>query len=73
MPWVAIPFLLHQREHLVIFDVQEQRDLLQSLRHAAFVSENESSVGNYSTERRHSLCAKEFRKLGFVVSSAQTL
>uniref|UniRef100_A0A670ZTX2 ELMO domain-containing protein n=1 Tax=Pseudonaja textilis TaxID=8673 RepID=A0A670ZTX2_PSETE len=44
---------------------QEQRDLLQSLRHAAFVSENESSAGSYNTERRHSLCAKEFRKLGF--------
>uniref|UniRef100_A0A8D2KRV3 Engulfment and cell motility 3 n=1 Tax=Varanus komodoensis TaxID=61221 RepID=A0A8D2KRV3_VARKO len=48
---------------------QEQRELLQSLRHAAFVSENESSTGSSNTERRHSLCAKEFRKLGFVNNS----
>uniref|UniRef100_A0A670YI65 ELMO domain-containing protein n=1 Tax=Pseudonaja textilis TaxID=8673 RepID=A0A670YI65_PSETE len=52
---------------------QEQRDLLQSLRHAAFVSENESSAGSYNTERRHSLCAKEFRKLGFVNNSNPAL
>ncbi|ETE63681.1 Engulfment and cell motility protein 3 [Ophiophagus hannah] len=52
---------------------QEQRDLLQSLRHAAFVSENESSAGGYNTERRHSLCAKEFRKLGFVNNSNPAL
>ncbi|KAJ7311959.1 hypothetical protein JRQ81_006282 [Phrynocephalus forsythii] len=49
---------------------QEQRELLQSLRHVAFVSENESSTSSSSnTERRHSLCAKEFRKLGFVNNS----
>nr|XP_016851703.1 PREDICTED: engulfment and cell motility protein 3 isoform X1 [Anolis carolinensis] len=48
---------------------QEQRELLHSLRHAAFVSENESSAGNSNTERRHSLCSKEFRKLGFMNNS----
>ncbi|KAH0619555.1 hypothetical protein JD844_000274 [Phrynosoma platyrhinos] len=40
-----------------------------SLRHAAFVSENDSSTGSSNTERRHSLCSKEFRKLGFVNNS----
>ncbi|XP_061449853.1 engulfment and cell motility protein 3 isoform X2 [Rhineura floridana] len=45
---------------------QEQREILQSLRHVAFVSENELSASSSNTERRHSLCAKEFRKLGFL-------
>ncbi|XP_068595231.1 engulfment and cell motility protein 3 [Brachionichthys hirsutus] len=40
----------------------EQRDVLHSLRQAAFETESENSLSN---ERRHSLCAKEFRKLGF--------
>ncbi|XP_053126547.1 engulfment and cell motility protein 3 isoform X3 [Hemicordylus capensis] len=48
---------------------QEQRELLQSLRHVAFESENESSAGGFNTERRRSLCAKEFRKLGFMNNS----
>uniref|UniRef100_A0A8C5X4W7 Engulfment and cell motility 3 n=1 Tax=Malurus cyaneus samueli TaxID=2593467 RepID=A0A8C5X4W7_9PASS len=48
---------------------QEQRDLLQSLRQTAFESESEASTGNFSTERRRSLCAKEFRKLGFMNNS----
>uniref|UniRef100_A0A8C3UKS2 Engulfment and cell motility 3 n=1 Tax=Catharus ustulatus TaxID=91951 RepID=A0A8C3UKS2_CATUS len=48
---------------------QEQRDLLQSLRQAAFESESEVSAGTFSTERRRSLCAKEFRKLGFMNNS----
>ncbi|XP_059713292.1 engulfment and cell motility protein 3 isoform X1 [Haemorhous mexicanus] len=48
---------------------QEQRDLLQSLRQAAFESESEASAGTFSTERRRSLCAKEFRKLGFMNNS----
>uniref|UniRef100_A0A803WA62 Engulfment and cell motility 3 n=3 Tax=Ficedula albicollis TaxID=59894 RepID=A0A803WA62_FICAL len=48
---------------------QEQRDLLQSLRQAAFESEGEAPAGTFSTERRRSLCAKEFRKLGFVNNS----
>ncbi|KAF2987048.1 hypothetical protein EK904_004089 [Melospiza melodia maxima] len=48
---------------------KEQRDLLQSLRQAAFESESEAAAGTFSTERRRSLCAKEFRKLGFLVCS----
>ncbi|EMP26869.1 Engulfment and cell motility protein 3 [Chelonia mydas] len=44
---------------------QEQRERLQSLRHSAFESENEPSAGTFSTERRRSVCVKEFRKLGF--------
>uniref|UniRef100_A0A8C3SJH0 Engulfment and cell motility 3 n=1 Tax=Chelydra serpentina TaxID=8475 RepID=A0A8C3SJH0_CHESE len=44
---------------------QEQRELLQSLRHSAFESENEPSAGTFSAERRRSVCVKEFRKLGF--------
>lgn len=47
--------------------LQEQRELLQSLRQTAFESESEASASNFSTERRRSLCAKEFRKLGFMV------
>ncbi|XP_061532278.1 engulfment and cell motility protein 3 isoform X2 [Phycodurus eques] len=41
---------------------QEQRDVLHSLRQAAFETESENSL---SHERRRSLCAKEFKKLGF--------
>uniref|UniRef100_A0A3B4VIK1 Engulfment and cell motility 3 n=1 Tax=Seriola dumerili TaxID=41447 RepID=A0A3B4VIK1_SERDU len=41
---------------------QEQRDILHSLRQAAFETESENSL---SHERRRSLCAKEFKKLGF--------
>ncbi|NXN27061.1 ELMO3 protein, partial [Nycticryphes semicollaris] len=48
---------------------QEQRELLQSLRQTAFESESEAPAGTFSTERRRSLCAKEFRKLGFVNNS----
>ncbi|XP_048371714.1 engulfment and cell motility protein 3 [Sphaerodactylus townsendi] len=48
---------------------QEQRELLQSLRHSAFELENDSSSSSFNTERRRSLCAKEFRKLGFVNNS----
>uniref|UniRef100_A0A8D2P134 Engulfment and cell motility 3 n=1 Tax=Zosterops lateralis melanops TaxID=1220523 RepID=A0A8D2P134_ZOSLA len=48
---------------------QEQRDLLQSLRQTAFESESEVPAGSFSTERRRSLCAKEFRKLGFLNNS----
>lgn len=44
---------------------QEQRDILHGLRQAAFETESENSL---SHERRRSLCAKEFRKLGFSVS-----
>ncbi|NXX82549.1 ELMO3 protein, partial [Urocolius indicus] len=44
---------------------QEQRELLQWLRQSAFEPENEGPAGGFSTERRRSLCAKEFRKLGF--------
>ncbi|XP_056216830.1 engulfment and cell motility protein 3 isoform X3 [Falco biarmicus] len=48
---------------------QEQRELLQSLRQTAFESEGEAPASNFSTERRRSLCAKEFRKLGFMNNS----
>ncbi|KAM9289285.1 engulfment and cell motility protein 3 isoform 1-T1 [Morus bassanus] len=48
---------------------QEQRELLQSLRQTAFESEGEVPASNFSTERRRSLCAKEFRKLGFMNNS----
>ncbi|XP_069724533.1 engulfment and cell motility protein 3 isoform X2 [Phaenicophaeus curvirostris] len=48
---------------------KEQRDLLQSLRQTAFESESEAPASNFSTERRRSLCAKEFRKLGFMNNS----
>ncbi|XP_056106945.1 engulfment and cell motility protein 3-like isoform X2 [Rhinichthys klamathensis goyatoka] len=41
---------------------QEQRDMLHGLRQAAFEIESESGLSN---ERRRSLCAKEFKKLGF--------
>uniref|UniRef100_A0A673N5U7 Engulfment and cell motility protein 3-like n=1 Tax=Sinocyclocheilus rhinocerous TaxID=307959 RepID=A0A673N5U7_9TELE len=41
---------------------QEQRDMLHVLRQAAFETESESGLSN---ERRRSLCAKEFKKLGF--------
>uniref|UniRef100_A0A667Y747 Engulfment and cell motility 3 n=1 Tax=Myripristis murdjan TaxID=586833 RepID=A0A667Y747_9TELE len=40
----------------------EQRDILHGLRQAAFETESDNSL---STERRRSLCAKEFKKLGF--------
>ncbi|XP_034032817.1 engulfment and cell motility protein 3 [Thalassophryne amazonica] len=41
---------------------QEQRDILHGLRQTAFETESENSL---SHERRRSLCAKEFKKLGF--------
>uniref|UniRef100_A0AAR2IRG6 ELMO domain-containing protein n=1 Tax=Pygocentrus nattereri TaxID=42514 RepID=A0AAR2IRG6_PYGNA len=41
---------------------QEQREALHSLRQAVFETESEGSLSN---ERRRSLCAKEFKKLGF--------
>ncbi|XP_065147833.1 engulfment and cell motility protein 3 [Paramisgurnus dabryanus] len=41
---------------------QEQREMLHGLRQAAFETESESNLSN---ERRRSLCAKEFKKLGF--------
>ncbi|KAI4885978.1 hypothetical protein NFI96_033064 [Prochilodus magdalenae] len=40
----------------------EQREALHSLRQAVFEMESEGSLSN---ERRRSLCAKEFKKLGF--------
>uniref|UniRef100_A0A5G2QVJ7 Engulfment and cell motility 3 n=1 Tax=Sus scrofa TaxID=9823 RepID=A0A5G2QVJ7_PIG len=43
---------------------QEQREQLQALRQAAFEPEGES-LGGLSADRRRSLCAREFRKLGF--------
>uniref|UniRef100_A0A8C0ILK7 Engulfment and cell motility 3 n=1 Tax=Chelonoidis abingdonii TaxID=106734 RepID=A0A8C0ILK7_CHEAB len=44
---------------------QEQRELLQFLRHSAFELESEPSAGTVSAERRRSVCVTEFRKLGF--------
>ncbi|XP_017917626.1 PREDICTED: engulfment and cell motility protein 3 isoform X4 [Capra hircus] len=44
---------------------QEQREQLQALRQAAFEPEGESMGAGLSTDRRRSLCAREFRKLGF--------
>ncbi|XP_029009170.1 engulfment and cell motility protein 3 [Betta splendens] len=41
---------------------QDQREILHGLRQAAFETESENSLSN---ERRRSLCAKEFKKLGF--------
>ncbi|XP_017329745.1 engulfment and cell motility protein 3 isoform X3 [Ictalurus punctatus] len=41
---------------------QEQREALHSLRQAVFETEGDGSLSN---ERRRSLCAKEFKKLGF--------
>ncbi|XP_041123380.1 engulfment and cell motility protein 3 isoform X1 [Polyodon spathula] len=41
---------------------QEQRDMLHGLRQLAFESDSEASL---TTEKRRSLCAKEFKKLGF--------
>ncbi|KAK6317986.1 hypothetical protein J4Q44_G00112770 [Coregonus suidteri] len=41
---------------------QDQRESLHALRQAAFETESENSL---SHERRRSLCAKEFKKLGF--------
>lgn len=52
---------------------QEQREQLHSLRQTAFESESEAPASTFSTERRRSLCAKEFRKLGFTVSPPHTL
>lgn len=48
-----------------LLPLQEQRDILHGLRQLAFECESESSLSN---ERRRSLCAKEFKKLGFSVS-----
>nr|XP_005896668.1 PREDICTED: engulfment and cell motility protein 3 [Bos mutus] len=44
---------------------QEQREQLQALRQAAFEPEGESVSAGLSADRRRSLCAREFRKLGF--------
>ncbi|MED6239525.1 hypothetical protein ATANTOWER_007601 [Ataeniobius toweri] len=41
---------------------QDQRDILHRLRQAAFETESENNLNH---ERRRSLCAKEFKKLGF--------
>ncbi|XP_025969014.1 engulfment and cell motility protein 3 isoform X2 [Dromaius novaehollandiae] len=67
----SISLNLHERRMRTPMDPysQEQRELLQSLRQTAFESESETPTGNFSTERRRSLCAKEFRKLGFVNNS----
>ncbi|NXP74290.1 ELMO3 protein, partial [Ramphastos sulfuratus] len=44
---------------------QEQREQLQALRLAAFETAGETSGGGPSPERRRSLSAQQFRKLGF--------
>ncbi|XP_069509990.1 engulfment and cell motility protein 3 isoform X2 [Ambystoma mexicanum] len=43
----------------------EQRELLQTLRLAAFESDSDPATSHFNTERRRSLFAKEFKKLGF--------
>uniref|UniRef100_G1NUW6 Engulfment and cell motility 3 n=1 Tax=Myotis lucifugus TaxID=59463 RepID=G1NUW6_MYOLU len=48
---------------------QEQREQLQTLRQAAFELEGESPSAGLSADRRRSLCAREFRKLGFTNSN----
>uniref|UniRef100_A0A8B9I2W1 Engulfment and cell motility 3 n=1 Tax=Anser brachyrhynchus TaxID=132585 RepID=A0A8B9I2W1_9AVES len=67
----SVSLNLHDRRMRTPMDPysQEQRELLQSLRQAAFESESEAPTSNFSTERRRSLCAKEFRKLGFMNNS----
>ncbi|KAM8799351.1 engulfment and cell motility protein 3 [Eudromia elegans] len=67
----SISLNLHERRMRTPMDpyAQEQRELLQSLRQAAFEPESETPASTFSTERRRSLCAKEFRKLGFVNNS----
>uniref|UniRef100_A0A5F8HAI7 Engulfment and cell motility 3 n=1 Tax=Monodelphis domestica TaxID=13616 RepID=A0A5F8HAI7_MONDO len=44
---------------------QEQREQLQALRQAAFEPDGESQGSGLSADRRRSICAREFRKLGF--------
>uniref|UniRef100_A0A8C9GBT7 ELMO domain-containing protein n=1 Tax=Pavo cristatus TaxID=9049 RepID=A0A8C9GBT7_PAVCR len=67
----SVSLNLHERRMRTSMDPysQEQRELLQSLRQAAFESESDAPAGTFSTERRRSLCAKEFRKLGFMNNS----
>ncbi|XP_055992400.1 engulfment and cell motility protein 3 [Sorex fumeus] len=48
---------------------QEQREQLQALRQAAFECDGESLGSGLSADRRRSLCAREFRKLGFTNSN----
>ncbi|XP_068022709.1 engulfment and cell motility protein 3 isoform X2 [Melanerpes formicivorus] len=48
---------------------QEQRELLQALRLAAFEADGEVLAGGPSPARRRSLCAQQFRKLGFTNNS----
>ncbi|KAG8521797.1 Engulfment and cell motility protein 3 [Galemys pyrenaicus] len=50
---------------------QEQRDQLQALRQAAFEPEGESPGTGLNVERRRSLGAREFRKLGFSDSNPE--
>nr|XP_014347027.1 PREDICTED: engulfment and cell motility protein 3 [Latimeria chalumnae] len=52
---------------------QEQRDLLQSLRQMAFELDMDPTASNFSTDRRKSVCAKEFKKLGFSNNSNPAL
>ncbi|XP_023379285.1 engulfment and cell motility protein 3 isoform X2 [Pteropus vampyrus] len=49
-------------------DPYSQREQLQALRQAAFEPEGESLGAGLNADRRRSLCAREFRKLGFSVS-----
>ncbi|XP_048461533.1 engulfment and cell motility protein 3 [Rhincodon typus] len=52
---------------------QEQRDMVHRLRQAAFESDADASPGNFNTDRRKSLCAREFKKLGFPNSANPSL
>ncbi|XP_055504665.1 engulfment and cell motility protein 3 [Leucoraja erinacea] len=44
---------------------QDQREMIQSLRQAAFESDADTTSGNFNTDRRKSLYSREFRRLGF--------
>ncbi|XP_059507572.1 engulfment and cell motility protein 3 isoform X1 [Stegostoma tigrinum] len=52
---------------------QEQRDMVHRLRQAAFESDADGSPGNFNADRRKSLCAREFKKLGFPNSANPSL
>nr|XP_033796655.1 engulfment and cell motility protein 3 isoform X1 [Geotrypetes seraphini]XP_033796656.1 engulfment and cell motility protein 3 isoform X1 [Geotrypetes seraphini] len=51
----------------------EQREFLRILRQSAFESECEPPASHLNTDRRRSLCSKEFKKLGFINYSNPSL
>ncbi|GCC17608.1 hypothetical protein chiPu_0021557, partial [Chiloscyllium punctatum] len=62
-----------QQLSLAILESMEQRDMIHRLRQAAFESDADASAGNFNTDRRKSLCAREFKKLGFSNSANPSL